>query len=300
MMKNIRFLLVGTVSNVETKISGDLRKILNSLKKIGSVDTFLVESDSNDRTINVLNELKIAYKSFEYESMGNLRQKIPNRIERIRFCRNRYVEYIRKNYKSKSWEFIVVADLDGMNSAINSRKIEGSIKNSLKWDACFSNQTFGYYDLYALRCKGWLELDCYEILAHLKEANPYLKKWKSTFVEFLSSFMHFDKLRVRAIYSNMRILRGNFIQVESAFGGFAIYKPEVFLNFDYTLINKSAKGHCEHLDLHARCIGVGLNLMIDPKLTNCHWNEYNVNKFKIVRFMKEFKKYLINSNKITI
>lgn len=291
-MENTRFLLVGTVSNVEQKLPGDVGRILGSLKKIGRVDTFLVESDSKDNTLRVLKELGSKDKTFGYESMGELGQEIPNRVERIRFCRNRYVEYIRKNYSVTPWDYIIVADLDGMNSAITPKKITSSIRKSSRWDACFSNQTFGYYDLYALRAKGWVEADCFEELDKLKELAPFTQKWKSSLIGFFSAFMHFDKLRDQAIYSMMRFLRGDLVPVESAFGGFAIYKPEVFLKFDYSSSGESLKGKCEHLDLHAKCVASGLNLLIDPKLTNCHWNEYNLNRIKVVRFIREFKKYL--------
>jgi hypothetical protein len=187
----------------------------------------------------------------------------------------------------------VVADLDGMNSAISSIRMNKAINNSNNWDVCFSNQTFGYYDLYALRSKGWVENDCFAELSNLKKMSPFSQRYDNSFLDFLSAFKHFDKLRVQAIYSKMHKLKGKPIRVESAFGGLAIYKPEVFLSFDYSTISDSSYGNCEHLDLHSKCVNSGLNLYIDPKLINNNWNEYNLNKFIIIRFLKEYKKYLL-------
>ena len=293
-MANLKFLVVGTVSNVETKLWGDLAKIHKSLVGIGEIETFLVESDSQDGTKSLLETSSQQHKSFRFESLGDLQELIPNRIERIRFCRNRYVEYIRTNYDSNRWDFIVVADLDGMNSAISSMRMNRVIKNSNNWDVCFSNQTIGYYDIYALRSKGWVENDCFEELAILKEKFPFNQRYNNSLLGYLFAFRHFDRLRVQAIYSKMRKLKGNLIRVDSAFGGLAVYKPEIFLRFDYSTIRNTNFGKCEHLDLHSKCVNSGLNLYIDPKLINSHWNEYNLNKFKATRFLKEFKKYLLS------
>jgi hypothetical protein len=282
------------VSNVENKLWGDLAKIHKSLVGIGEIETFLVESDSNDGTKKILETSRQQNKSFRFESLGDLQELIPNRIERIRFCRNRYVEYIRTNYDSNRWDFIVVADLDGMNSAISSIRMNKVIKNSNNWDVCFSNQTFGYYDLYALRSKGWVENDCFDELAILKEKFPFSQRYNNSLFGFLLAFKHFDRLRVQAIYSKMHKLKGHLIRVDSAFGGLAVYKPEIFLRFDYSTISETNFGKCEHLDLHSKCVNSGLKLYIDPKLINSHWNEYNLNKFKATRFLKEFKKYLLS------
>jgi hypothetical protein len=292
-MANLKFLVVGTVSNVENQLSGDFLKIYKSLCKLGEIETFLVESDSQDGTKSKLEDFSKQYFGFGFESLGNLKELIPNRIERIRFCRNRYVEYIRTNYDSNQWNFIVVADLDGMNSAISSKKILRAIENSNSWDVCFSNQTFGYYDLYALRAKGWVEKDCFEELSNLKEKFPFSQKYSNSFLGFLIAFKHFDKLRFQAIYSKMHVLNGKPIKVDSAFGGLAIYKPEIFLNFDYSTISNSSFGKCEHLDLHSKCVNSGLRLFVYPRFINNHWNEYNLNKLKVIRFLKEFKKYLL-------
>ncbi len=291
-MDNLRFLLVGTVSNVEKELLGDLKRTLRSCGNLGRVDAFLVESDSDDGTNRILESLKLNQQTINYVSMGELFYKLPNRVERIRFCRNQYVDYIRKNFMEFNWDFIIVADLDGMNSKISTRKIREALSKSLDWDVCFANQSFGYYDLYALRSKGWVEDDCFKELERLKENSPFIQKSNSFIKGFYNSFRHFDKLRVEAIYSKMRILRGKMVRVDSAFGGFAIYKPDIFLSFDYSAVNESSYGRCEHLDLHRKCVAAGYRLFIDPKLTNCHVNEYNLNKLIVIRFLRELKKIL--------
>ncbi len=284
------FLLVGTVSNVEQHLISDLSRIKNAVKKIGNLEIYLVESDSTDKTIDLMKDLQSTNKDFHFKSFGNLKLEIEDRIDRIRFCRNAYVEFIRSNKDENKWNYILAADLDGMNSAINAKRIAYSLSKSHLWDACFANQTLGYYDLFALRATGWVEDNCFSELRKLQGDNDYVPRFKNSFFDFLTAFWHFDKLRKKAIYSKMKRLNGDLIQVESAFGAFAIYKTEVFSNYDYSKVDSNSD--CEHLDLHAKCKQGGLRLVIDPKLKNNHWNEYNINKFMIIRFLKELKKFI--------
>jgi len=291
---NKSFLLVGTVSNVDKYLASDLTRIKKAISKIGNLDVYLVESDSSDKTLYLLEGLQESDANFNFKSFGNLRSIYEDRIDRIRFCRNAYVEFIRDNNSVKKWDYILVADLDGMNSALNSKKILGAISKHHLWDACFPNQSLGYYDLYALRAPGWVEGDCFSELRDAQRDNKYVEKFNNSFLNFLTAFWHFDNLRKKVIYSRMKRLRGGLIPVNSAFGGFAIYKTEIFCNFDYTKLDSSTG--CEHLDLHARCIESGLRLVIDPKLKNSYWNEYNLNKFLIIRFLKELKKHIYSKS----
>jgi hypothetical protein len=44
----------------------------------------------------------------------------------------------------------VLTDLDGVNKSLACKSIK-EFPNSRAWDKCFANQTFGYYDFFALR-----------------------------------------------------------------------------------------------------------------------------------------------------
>jgi hypothetical protein len=287
-----RFLIVGTVSNVENSLKEDYLQVHKALSKVGDVDTFLVESDSQDSSVNLLSSMGLQIANFQFVSLGNLNTHLENRVERIRFCRNKYVEFVRQNQSIGKWDYIVVADFDGMNSGISSRKIVRSLGSSNLWDACFATQTFGHYDLFALRAKGWVEHNVFDELEKLKIANPFTRKTKIDFINFLHAFRHYDRLRQIAIYSKMKRLNSGLVNVDSAFGGFAIYKPSIFEEFDYERVASNATSGSEHLDLHHKCKDHGLKLVIDSQLTNAHWNEYNLNKLKAVRFLRELRKYV--------
>lgn len=113
-----KVILVGTISNAEKQFERDFERVYASLHFFEKIDVFIVESDSSDSTIGVLNRISKKTPNFNYVSLGNLKVAIPNRIERIRKCRNVYVEYVRNNIIFRQWDYVIVADLDGMNSAL--------------------------------------------------------------------------------------------------------------------------------------------------------------------------------------
>jgi len=294
-LNRMKFLLVGTISNCGDKMNRDLLRVYSALQPFGSIETFLVESDSVDQTKFKLNELAAKDESFKYVSMGNLKSEIPERIERIRFCRNQYVKYIRKNISKRNWDYVVVADLDGMNSAISPRGVRSSLELLKTHNAVFSNQTFGYYDLLALRCPSWVTSN---LIKEVYESLEYMPKSKTKFPLFAESeiFLAQDKVRKEIIYKRMRVIprSGLPILVESAFGGFGIYRSEIFKLFNYDSIKPNELGECEHLALHARCRENGYSLAINPAMINNHINAYNLNKLFIVRLLRNLKKVFSN------
>lgn len=294
----MKVLIVGTVSNVAKVIKYDLRRVNNSLRNIAEVEVFLVESDSQDNTCEKLLQLKNVFPNFAYVNLGTLSSKIPDRVERIRYCRNIYVDYIREFFAERQWDYIVVVDLDGMNSRLNQKGILTTLNSNLDWAGCFANQRRGYYDLYALRCEGWVNEDVFLELSKFKSSLPFISKNRVSFFNWLQSFRHFDTLRENAIYSKMRVIPSNvpWIRVDSAFGGLGIYKPKVFLKFNYESLHLSPVTYSEHIDLHYKCKSLSMNLFINPGLINCNWNVYNFNRIKSVRFLKEFKKFILQSN----
>lgn len=291
-----KVLVVGTISNAEKSFRGDLRAVKRALSSFHVVKFFLVESDSSDSTINVLSDCKSQDSNFDFVSMGGLRNSIPDRIERIRFCRNKYVEEIRGSHPREQWDFVIVADMDGMNRAISESAVLGTLYSQIDWDGCFANQLFGYYDVFALRATNWLEENCFTALSQLKKSKPFKSNFKSKYLYFLEAFNHFDKLRVEAIYSKMRRISRSedWVSVKSAFGGLGIYRPQLFLDFDYSFLQLEPDVYSEHLDFHSKCVAGGAKFFINPKLVNSRFNEYNLNRLKLFRFAREIKKSLRN------
>lgn len=278
-----RVLIVGTVSNVSERLRADFTSVRNAFSENFEVFTYLVESDSSDQTLAVLNDLSISNKNFNFISFGDLNNSIPDRVERIRYCRNQYVKYIRDRFETHEWDYIVVADLDGMNAALNKSAVK-SCFTRLDWDCCLSNQTGGYYDIFALREASWQPGNYFEEVevARAKIGNFELRK--HIFLDRFRLLLLEDSIKKNVIYAKMkRIPRGSsWVAVDSGFGGLAIYKPHVFLNFDYSKLNSQSRDS-EHVELHLRMKEVGNKIFINPDFVNSRWNTYNVNRFFIIR-----------------
>jgi hypothetical protein len=290
---NKKILLVGTVSNVAKTIEKELKVVLKALSVFDSVQVFLVESDSTDNTVEILEKIKLNNNNFKFVTLGKIRDKYPHRIARIAYCRNTYVTYIRNNTAISKWEYIAVADLDGMNFKLRRKGIQSCFETNVDWDGVMANQRFGYYDLYALRAPGWVEGDCFQELEIVKKHSMPPKQLRCKLLNFIRSFRHYDKLRHSLIYDRMKVLpkKYGFIKVQSAFGGFAIYKSDVFLisNYNDAVDDKIIS---EHVSFHLNFDINEVNFFINSALINSNMNVYNLNKFIVVRFLREFNKFI--------
>ena len=290
-------LLVGTVSNVEKNLKYDLVKVLNALSGFREISVFLVESDSTDQTSKLLSNFASQIPNFSFLTLGNLKPSIPDRIDRIRFCRNQYISYIRKIPNSKLPKYIAVADLDGMNKAL-SKKARVSCFNRNDWDVVLSNQKFGYYDIFALRHKKWQPNDCFTELEELKRKILLRNSNKPNLISKIKLNLAYDRARNKAIYSKMIRIRKNspWIQVNSGFGGFAIYKSQLFLQHDYSA-NSALTKESEHVALHNKIVSSGGKIFINPALINSNFNTYNINRIFIIR---EIRRLVNKDNPVII
>ena len=62
---NLSILIVGLVRNAEKTLHKDIEVLGNAFSDFAEVKFFLVESDSSDKTIDVLNFYKAKYSFFE-------------------------------------------------------------------------------------------------------------------------------------------------------------------------------------------------------------------------------------------
>jgi hypothetical protein len=285
MLNNKSILVVGTIRNVEKTITNEIIRCSNALSEFRNVSFYLVESDSDDNTLKKLEELKENLTNFSFLSLGVLDKKISNRLERIRFCRNSYVQHIRTLDKEQTPTYVLVVDLDGMNSALNFQSVLSCfVRND--WDVVVSNQTFGYYDILALRHPTWQKNDWAEEyeLEKKKVKRPKSKFW----LHRVQYNLKIDKVKHRVLYSKMvRISKNSpWIEIQSGFGGAAIYKTKVFIKYDYS--KEFETNETDHVSLHRKLLRDGGKIFINPKFINSHFNTYNLNRYFIVRKLRDF------------
>ena len=270
MAERTSILVTGIARNVARILPRELKRIEKALENIFEIVFFLViESDSIDNTKQVLENTKNKKNNFNYKSLGKVESAMPNRIERLAFCRNTYVREIRENELYKNIDFIAVVDFDIRNNRLNLGGLKKLI-NENNWSAIFANQTGVYYDIYALRKKGWVENDCFE---------DYKK---------FSLDMNPQAAKELAIWSKMKKIKKNLplIPVNSAFGGLGIYRKNVFINFDYSF-SREQLHESEHVSLHRKIIDSNGLLFIAPNITNFSWGAHNLSSFKLFRMLDQ-------------
>lgn len=251
-------LIVGLVRNSNKTLKRQVEIISNAFSAAKSTNWLVIESDSNDDTLQELDELNEKF-NFDYITLGKLREKYPKRTERLAKCRNRYLKEIRKNPKYKSIDYIVIVDLDGINIKLKKEAIDACWKTEVEWDACFANQTKYYYDIWALRHDEWCPGDCFAQERFLRTFNydDFFNRYSSTYSKMITIPKSADPIRVK-----------------SAFGGLGIYKKEILEVGNYRGINLDGYQICEHVYLHCKFLKEK-KLFIIPSLINGGLNEHS-------------------------
>ena len=262
--------MTGIARDVAKILPKEIIRIEKKMNNIFELVNFLViESDSKDNTKKVLEDIKNKRNNFNYKSLGITESTLPNRIQRLAFCRNTYVKEIRENKLYNNIDFVAIVDFDIKNNRLRLNELKKLISEH-NWSAIFANQTGLYYDIYALRKKGWVENDCF-----------------TEYMQFSMSMSSQDAKEL-AIWSKMRKIRKNspLIPVDSAFGGLGIYRKNIFMKFDYSLSPEQLH-ESEHVSLHKKITDSNGLLFIAPNMTNFSWGVHNLSRFKLLRLLDQ-------------
>ena len=271
------FLIVGLARNCERVIHEEVKKINDAFSEAASIKWLIIESDSDDLTIEKLDSFGDNLK-IRYITLGRLQKKYPKRTERLALCRNRYLEEIRDNPEYKNINYVVVADLDGVNSELTAKSVNTCWECDVNWDACFANQSAPYYDIWALRHDLWSPADCFEQEKFFK--NFGINDFNNRYVSILSKMICIPPT-------------SKPIKVKSAFGGLGIYKKNVITDCRYSGLNKNRNEICEHVSFNMQIKNKGYKLYIMPTLINGGWNEHNSNLKIYKRINKKLYYYII-------
>lgn len=248
-------LVVGLVRNCATYVKADVLLLKAALPKTKNLLWLLIELDSTDGTVSELEEITQLVDNFRFISLGTLRNRFPLRTERIAHCRNTYLYELNTNKIYRDIEYVIVSDFDG----INTRITEGAILSCWEregWDVCTANQRGPYYDIWALRHKDWCSNDC----------------WAQ--YRFLSKYITDEERRMYAcVYSKMITVPfdSEWIEVDSAFGGLAIYRKKAMELARYVGITDKGEEIREHVLFHELLKQSGCRIFINPKMINAEY-----------------------------
>jgi hypothetical protein len=253
-IENSKILLAGPVRNVAHTIQNEVETLLASFGSFKEVYCFVVESDSSDDTVKKLEELRGVVKNFSYVSAGNLTEKLPRRTDRIALCRNIIIDAVASNPEFADIDYIAMADLDGMNSLVTPEKVADCWEADEDWDVVTANQLGPYYDIWALRHPHWCPVDCWQ---HKKALEEVVGDRPA------------ENLAITARQVTLSPQLG-LIEVDSAFGGLAIYKREAFLAGRYAGTDKVVGFDvADHIPFHEELRAKGYKIYINSALINC-------------------------------
>lgn len=245
--------VVGLVRNGESRIDTAVDRLAAAVGPGTRLHWMVIESDSSDGTLARLQALRERIPGFDFRSLGRLADRHPQRTDRIAQCRNAGLAWFEALRSAGSpVQHLVMADLDGVNDDITHEAL-ASCWGRDGWDACMANQDGRYYDLWALRHPHWCPGDC----------------WAEA--DFLGAHgVPRDRALMAAVYLRMlQIAPGHdWIEVDSAFGGLAVYRAEAIAGLRYQGLTPAGEAVCEHVPLHAAMRARGSRLFINPRLLN--------------------------------
>ncbi len=275
-LSGLRFLVVGLARNCEKTVRADIERIKSALGASLSLHWLLIESDSSDKTVLELRKARDEVENFQFKTLGSLQLRFPKRTDRIAVCRNSYVNEIRSNKSFESIDYVVVADFDGLNSHITRGAIESCWTRG-GWDICAANQRGPYYDIWALRHPEWSPNDCWQHYG------------------FLLKFNGNPECSLRAaVHSRMITIpeKSGWIEVESAFGGFAVYRKNLFEYSEYSGVNDQGEESCEHVYFHRQLAARKIRFFINPDLINAEYTEHSRGLLLLNTLYRRFRVFL--------
>jgi hypothetical protein len=267
-------LVVGIVKDIEKTLKSDIDNIRIALSFFKDIHWFLVESDSIDNSQQTLLEMKDIINNFNFISIEIPLKSYNFRTERLAVARNKYLAHIRDQIDPVEFPYTVIADFNSLNNKLSIESVISSWARN-DWDVVSANQSARYYDIWALRHPIWSPNDCWEQHEFLKN---YIR-----IPEIVNSY----SLRSRMI----KIPKNSeWIAVDSAFGGFAIYKTSLLKNNVY-YEGKNHVGNmtCEHVALNQKLKELGAKIFINPALINTHYTDHSRRMTMFFSFLRILK-----------
>jgi len=267
-------IILAPARNVASVIIPQIETLKSAFKDFNRLAIHVVESHSSDNTIEVLDIIKQKNSNFSFETLTRSSSINETRTERISFARNKAKEYA--SHFSQKLDYVVVADVDGVNLGLTRESVSSNWTKQ-DWDMVSANQNNDYYDVWALRHNLICPDDCWVEYENLCRVMSKEKAFK---------------IAVKSKMSKFKSLNG-FIEVDSSFGGIAIYKSSIYFESEYQGISEDGSPICEHVPFNKMLRSKGARLFINTNFIN------NKSSTSYLSPTKKLKHYLVGSRNIT-
>jgi hypothetical protein len=267
-------LITGIIKDAETTLTKDMERLNSAFAGFSKISWFLVESNSVDRTREILFQIKESNLDFNFVSLDQNMLNDTSRTVALAEARNRYLAEVIRNPNYKKIDFVVVSDFNNLNSSLTKLAVDSCFEGEIAWDVCCANQSGPYYDIWALRHPLWSPNDCWEAHAFFR---------KQTFFP--------EVALIKAVNSRMIRIKqtSEWIEVDSAFGGLAIYKRSVFIKGEYAGLTPDLRPICEHVPFNISLRSQGAKIFINPRLINFSRTDHSIRSGAIHRIIRILK-----------
>ena len=267
-------LITGIVKDAETTLAKDIKRLNSAFARFSKVSWFLVESNSDDRTKEILFQIKESNQDFNFVSLDQSMLGGTSRTVALAEARNRYLAEVKSNLNYKKIDFVVVSDFNNLNSSLTKPAVDSCFEGGAAWDVGCANQSGPYYDIWALRHPLWSPNDCWEAHAFFR---------KQTFFP--------EVALIKAVNSRMIRIKqtSEWIEVDSAFGGLAIYKRSAFIKGEYAGLTPDLRPICEHVPFNISLRSQGAKIFINPRLINFSRTDHSIRSGVIHRIIRILK-----------
>ena len=247
--------IAGAVRNGGQALSETLARVDMLRARLQDSRVIIATNDNTDDTDQILDQYASDDAAVEILRLDGLSDQVPERVDRITAARNALLSQIFVD--EDVLPLTLFLDMDGPNVGLDPDAVlTAAIRQSPQWDAVFANSSPAYYDLYALRCKGWCDEDVWQIIHSARKPMFGRRKWRHNLVK---SMIHDRQYHIPKDCP--------LISVDSAFGGAGLYKSQALRGLSYTCRDEDGRLVCEHVLLHKEMRARGAKLFIDPGLT---------------------------------
>ncbi|UIY31434.1 hypothetical protein LZK73_30585 (plasmid) [Neorhizobium galegae] len=252
--------IVGAARDCEEGLVQTLPRLSRLQQSFTRTKFFIVTNDSEDCTEKVLRQWAEATHDAHIQNVDGLAANVAKRTPRLAVARNLYVTALRDDLqRGIRHDLLVVLDLDGVNAnLVEEPELSNAINSAPDdWAGLFANQRDWYYDIWALRHPFMVPDRLLERSARGGASEiQQKKKIKVAIEEFVTG-------RQKKISPDDKP-----IPVQSAFGGFGIYRTEFLQQSLYLGLDSQGEEVCEHVALNESIGRQGGKLYIAPRLLN--------------------------------
>ena len=236
----IQCFLIVPLKNPTKEIVNEVLHVIGCLKLVFKDVTSVVVESNSDNGFDC-EEYFNAMEGTTYLQLGSVELPVNNRVNQIGYARNAGLDAIVPT----DGDIIVFMDTGVANHALAIVDV-ASCMSRRDWDAVTANQYGRYYDIWALRAQGWSDSDCWAAYARYA---PILGQKSARYLTVGSKQVVIPET-------------SDWISVQSAFGGFGLFRAEVYKNRRF---ETDTDGMSVGWDTYFRS---GDRVFINPRLRN--------------------------------